>query len=92
MAVLRRFWLRFAIAPGELGRYPSYAGLGLGCGVTAYCLGDAKTVLNEVLFRGDPFPEIEQVVEDVDVRDLDQGRVIPNMGSPHERGVWFPRL
>jgi hypothetical protein len=92
MTELHRFWLRFAIAPGDLDRFPSYAGLGLGCGVTAYSLDDAKQVLGEVLFRGDPLPEIEEAIEDVDVRDLDQGRVIPNMGPPNERGVWFPQL
>jgi hypothetical protein len=26
------------------------------------------------------------------VRDLDQGHVIPNMGPPNLRGVWFPML
>jgi hypothetical protein len=92
MGGLRRFWLRFAISPGELGQYPSYAGLGLGCGVTAYSLDDAKAVLRQELFRDDPLPEIEEVVEDVDVQTLDQGRVVPNMGPPNERGVWFPWL
>jgi hypothetical protein len=92
MAQLRKFWLRFAMSPGEVSRYPSWAGLGLGCGVTAYSLDDARGVLREALFRGDPLPEIEEAIEDVDVGDLDQGRVVPNMGLAHERGVWFPRL
>lgn len=92
MAELHRFWLRFNISPGELGQYSSYAGLWLGCGVTAYSLDDAKSVLTQMIFREDPLPEIEEVVEDVDVGSLDQGRVVPNMGPPNERGVWFPRL
>ena len=92
MPALRRFWLCFAIAPAELARYRSYAGLGFGCGVTAYSLDDARTVLREVLFKGDPIPEIETVIDDIDVRNLDHGRVVLNMGSPHERGVWYPRI
>jgi hypothetical protein len=31
------------------------------------------------------------VIEDVDVRELDQGHVVPNMGDPTVRGVWYPR-
>lgn len=88
---MRRFWLRLSISPGELGQYSSYAGLGFGCGVTAYSLEDARSILVAQLFGDDPMPEIVEVVEDVDVRDLDQGRVVPNMGSPVTRGVWFPR-
>jgi len=33
-----------------------------------------------------------KVVEDVDVRTLDQGHVVPNMGAVNFPGVWFPRL
>jgi hypothetical protein len=29
-------------------------------------------------------------VEDVDVRDLDAGHVLENMGDVTRRGVWFP--
>jgi hypothetical protein len=87
MAVLRRFWLRFSISPDEFGDYHSYAGLGLGCGVTAYSLHDAKSIVVQELFREDPLPQIEQVVEDVNVQDLDQDRVVPNLRPPNERGV-----
>lgn len=92
MPMLHRYWLRFAISRGELAQYPSYSGLGFGCGVTAYSLDDAKAILVQQLFREDPLPKIEGVVEDINVQDLDQDRVVPNMGPPSERGVWFPRL
>jgi len=29
---------------------------------------------------------------DVDVRELDQRHVVPNMGPPSIFGVWYPRL
>jgi hypothetical protein len=37
---------------------------------------------------------MREVIEDIDVRDLhlvDQSHVVPNMGDPSIRGVWFPR-
>jgi hypothetical protein len=36
--------------------------------------------------------EVLEVVEDVDVRDLDQGHVVPNIGPVNFRGVWYPNL
>jgi hypothetical protein len=36
--------------------------------------------------------ELVRIIVDVDVRDLDQGHVIPNMGPPNLRGVWYPML
>ena len=31
-----------------------------------------------------------QIVANVDVRSLDQGHVIPNMGPCSNRGIWYP--
>lgn len=38
-----------------------------------------------------PVPVIREVIEDIDVRDLDQSHVVPHMDDPSIRGVWFPR-
>jgi hypothetical protein len=91
-ARLHRFWLQFSIAPGDLDRYSSWAGLSLGCGVTAFTFEDAVAVLRQTIFGDDPLPDVVQVIEDIDVGTLDQGRVVPNMGPSNERGVWFPRI
>ncbi len=88
--MLRRYWLEFNIAPGEVTSYPSYAGLSYGCGVTAYSYDDAIKLLHEKLFGDDPTPAIQQAIEDVDVSKLDTGHVLPNMGDPTIRGIWFP--
>ena len=62
-----------------------------GVGVTAYSLADAEFLARGacsslgVLFNADG------VVEDIDVRDLDQNHVIPNMGPVNLRGVWYPQ-
>lgn len=74
--LLRRFWFRTE--------------KGLGIGVTAYSLDDAKYLIEETDFYLDK--NILEIIEDVDVRSLDQGHVIPNMGPPNFRGIWFPNL
>lgn len=35
-------------------------------------------------------PEVIECIEDVNVNDLDQSHVLPNMGNIVERGIWFP--
>ena len=74
--LLRRFW--FTTERGG------------GVGVTAYSIDDAKKLINdsEVCSKSD----LVSVTEDVDVSTLDQGHVIPNMGPPNFRGIWFPNL
>ena len=64
----------------------------LGFGVTAYSLEDATTLVDDVAKRLGLSAEVIKIVEDVDVRDLDQNHVVPNMGPPNFRGVWFPNL
>ncbi len=88
--MLHRYWLEFDIAPGDMEAYPSFAALTLGCGVTAFDYEDALVVLAEEVLRGDPLPSITSSREDVDVSQLDQNHVLPNIAPPHERGVWFP--
>ncbi|MBO9636334.1 MAG: hypothetical protein J7578_24745 [Chitinophagaceae bacterium] len=83
---MKRYWFDFAIE--NISGYPP--GIGLGCGVTAYNYDDAIQILKEKLFKSIPIPAIIKCIENVDVNELDQGHVIPNMKSPRERGIWFP--
>lgn len=63
---------------------------GYGVGVTAYSVEDARTLIaNELTLSS---TDINGVVEDVDIQTLDKGHVIPNMGPPDIRGIWFPNL
>jgi hypothetical protein len=66
------------------------AGTNLGCGVTAFGREDALGLIAEAVFAAKAMPPIKNVIEDVDITTLDEGHVIPNMGAPSERGVWFP--
>jgi hypothetical protein len=76
---LRRFWFP---VPGRLG-----------IGVTAESRTDAEALARQAAVQFKlPLPlELSSIVEDVDIRELDQNHVIPNMGPPNFRGVWFPR-
>jgi hypothetical protein len=80
-ATLHRYWITLADPAG---------GSRLGYGVTAYDEADARSILAYLAFGGE-LPELAEVRADVDVRDLDQGHVIPNMNPPNWRGVWYPK-
>jgi hypothetical protein len=77
VALLRRFW------------YPAADHFGVG--VTAFSVEEATQLAqwaaSQMGWRLDG-----SVVEDVDIRTLDQNHVIPNMGVCSNRGVWFPAL
>jgi len=84
MIKLRRYWFRFH----PIGRPTP---LNLGCGVTAYDYDDALGLIAARVFPGENVPRIEQVIEDVDISKLDAKHVLPNLETPVDRGVWFPK-
>jgi hypothetical protein len=63
----------------------------IGIGVTAVSLDVAKQLATEVANRFG-WGSLGSVAQDVDIRSLDQGHVIPNMGPPNLPGVWYPFL
>ena len=75
---MRRFWF-------SLSR-------GLGVGVTATTKAEAEALARDACAKVGWDFDTQAVLEDVDIRTLDQNHVIPNMGPPNFRGVWFPRL
>ena len=75
---LRRFWFP---VPGHLG-----------IGVSAMTREEATRLALQAATGLGWDVDGAQVVEDVDVRDLDQKHVIPNMGPPSFKGVWYPCL
>jgi hypothetical protein len=62
----------------------------LGFGVTAYSLDDAKHLVGDAARSLGMNYEVLEIIEEVDVRTLDQNHVVPNMGAPNFRCVWFP--
>ena len=81
-ARLHRYWFRFEKESLRMG---------LGCGVTAWTEEDAVALMRDGPFRGKPLPRVASVTVDVDVRTLDKSHIVPNIGSPNRRGVWFPQ-
>ena len=83
MSTLTRFWFRFA-------RLAHASPINRGCGVTALSQEEAIEILKKTVFVGRSMPHIVYVIENIDLATLDQGHVIPNMGPPNIRGVWYP--
>jgi hypothetical protein len=82
--MLTRFWFEFE-GDGDLP-----IGLGHGCGVSAYNYDDAVALLKENVFAGKELRGVATVTADIDISELDDRHVWPNMANPLERGVWFP--
>ena len=84
MTPLTRYWFTFERSekPGTIN---------LGCGVSAYDYGDAINILRDYIFGANGPPPILHYIEDVDISTLDANHVLPNLGVPFVRGVWFPR-
>ena len=84
-SILTRYWFEFDWEEGSPARPER-----LGCGVTAFDREGALRLVSEVAFANEEVPPVKRVIEDVDIQTLDPGHVLPNMGMPSERGVWFP--
>jgi hypothetical protein len=84
MSSLTRYWFKFE-------KQAPASAVNLGCGVTAYGDEDALTLLKERVFKQPTLPTILNWVRDIDISQLDPKQVLPNLGDPVLRGVWFPQ-
>jgi hypothetical protein len=85
-----RFWIEFDTEAPELHASPYWSSLRRGCGVSAFTLDDAMNILRERLLSDHIERAVARVVTDVDVSTLDPGHILPNLGLPTQRGIWFP--
>jgi hypothetical protein len=86
---MKRFWFEFNFV-NEQQEPP---GLLMGCGVTAYNFEDALSILRIKVFKNQSMPPILKFVENIDLTQLDNEHVLPNINPvspPNQRGVWFP--
>jgi hypothetical protein len=83
---LTRFWIEFDYSTQN----EPPAGTRIGVGVTAIDRRDALRLVAHRVFGDGPLPTVKEIREDVDVLSLHEGDVLPNLGPPHVRGVWFP--
>jgi hypothetical protein len=81
-----RYWFEFMST--QINDLPP--GLFRGCGITAHDLADAISILRQKVFQGQEIPKLKDKKENIDIRTLDHGHVVPNMKDPTLRGVWFP--
>lgn len=84
--MLHRYWFTFVPSKESLPL------LNLGCGVTAFSKAEAIELLQREIFSTYGAREIAEIVEDVDVSTLDEGHILPNIGVPVRRGIWFPQV
>lgn len=82
---LFRYWFEFEMkeSSGRGGRP--------WVGVTAWDLEDAREIIRQAVFDGNPLPPVEKLIEDVNIPDLDPKHVLNQMAPPNLRGVWYPR-
>ena len=60
-------------------------------GITAYTEEDAINIIKEYL-KNDTLPEIIDLQSNINLNELDQNHVIPNMSEPYFRGIWYPKI
>ena len=78
--------------PGGLRRFWFPAGGNFGIGATGYDLADATNLASAAAAELRWTIDLASVIEDVDVSDLEQNHVRPNMGVVVFRGVWYPKM
>jgi hypothetical protein len=83
---MRKYWIKFDISMTD----PHPIGTLMGCGVTASSKEEALALLRERVFQSHPLPAIKKCIEDIEMSQLDAKHVLPNIGNPSERGIWFP--
>lgn len=81
-----RYWIEFNFE----NYMPMPSGAKMGCGVTAFSYEDALHIINTKLFNNKPIAPIKHLIENVDISTLDAAHILPNMGLPNIRGIWFP--
>jgi len=82
--MLHRYWIKFTGSPEDL--WPCQ----MGCGVTAYDEEDALRLIQERIFQEKPLPPVQKIDTDIDLSTLDPSHILPNIGVPIRRGIWFP--
>ena len=76
----------------RLHRYWFPMGLDFGIGVTAFSEAEGRSLANETRAKYGYKGVVGPVIIDVDVSTLDANHVLPDIGPPVIRGVWYPQL
>jgi len=65
---------------------------GLGIGVTAYSVEDAISIIRGQETAMNFNPIFTSYIQNINITELDQNHIIPNMGICTNRGIWYPKL
>jgi hypothetical protein len=85
---LKRYWFEFDFSgdePSQYGYLPIH-----GCGITAYDYDDALLIMRRFILPNNQLPKFSRIIENIDVSTLEDMKIIPNLGVPVWRGVWYP--
>jgi hypothetical protein len=86
---LKRYWFEFDFGDDELSRY-GYLPISRGCGITAYDYDDALHIMRYFLIQDKEMLRLGRVIENIDISTIEDMNIIPNLGVPVWRGVWYP--
>jgi hypothetical protein len=86
---LIRYWFEFDYPKPRIGHGVYIPACGC-CGITAFDYQDALKIMRRFMLRDNETPIFKRVIENVNVSTIEDKRVIPNLGVPVWRGVWFP--
>ena len=85
---LKRYWFEFDFSDDGLTRFGYLTPTG--CGITAYDYANALRIMRVFILRGNSLPRFSRIIENVDVSTIEDMNVVPNLGVPVWRGVWYP--
>ena len=91
MILLHRYWFEFDFS-AQAASYGWRYLPALGCGITAYNYADAIRIMQIFLLRDPGMPLFKAVIVDIDVSTLDPRHILPNIGVPVWRGLWYPKI
>jgi hypothetical protein len=84
MASLTRFWFEFDPTASTAAKSTPW------WGVTAWTIEDPRKLILETGCFGQTLPTVGRLEGDVDITNLDEKHVAPNMAAPNERDIWYP--
>lgn len=60
-------------------------------GVTAFTEEDALNLIKKYI-SNDKNWKIVNIKKDISISELDHNHIIPNIGIPEVRGIWYPKV
>src|SRR5262245_58100511 len=85
-----RYWIEFVPPDPYVDDDEDSLPLARAYGVTAASLDDALALIRQLIFRQQPLPPVQRVIEDIDPALLAMWHMGPMSMVPNQRGIWYP--